>query len=486
MLGPRAEFILTKETYNDKDHSSITNLSQAQAMGDSWLSTVVTHMAYQSKDFGKQNFPMLFLTEGMGNVEKVDNFDYKYNLIGKPKKTSRIGKSAFADGAQVGLGRGEFFVPFEDKHFANQQNIVARGNITLRVQGEPSFRDGYYWYPCILWGTETESVPDALLKEGTVWGAGVFKVPFEDSYGVESRSYLPGAGTNMTSLVRHTYKVKGNVGSKVMRYTIKADGKTFEFAQDWELYLADLDFKEQCEFDIWTSDYGRLSNGDFKVYDKNTGIGIPSGAGIDAQIPNRGTHSLLTYKKLSSIIRDITFNISEATPNVEIWTGTGGMQDIDTVLKDELKGFTLVDSKQFADGSIGGLVYGNYFKAFRHQDGGMVTFRLHPMFDRGIRGDISDKHPISGLPKSSHDLYILDRSTYEAGDNMKNNFQYTMEKGREYVQWEVSGGVTIKGAKSVTGTRQGAHDRDRAEIHGMKSQGIQILRPHGCYKSECL
>ncbi len=93
---------------------------------------------------------------------------------------------------------------------------------------------------------------------------------------------------------------------------------------------------------------------------------------------------------------------------------------------------------------------------------------------------VADINPLSGLPKSSHDLYILDRSTYDG----EANFKYVMEKGRDYVQWEVSGGVTIKGAKSVSGTRQGAHDRDRAEIHGMKSQGVQILRPHGCYKSE--
>lgn len=479
MLGVNAQFVLTQETYSEKDHSSITDLSVAQQQGESWLTTVVTHAAYQSKDFGKQNFPMLFLTEGMGQVKKVKDFDYKYKVLGKVKKTSEIAKTLYAADAKVGLGREEFIMGFKDKHFANQQTIVARGNISVRLQSDGEWRNGQWEFKAQIWGNATKFVPAALLTKGAVWGAGVFKVPYEDSYGVESRSYQPGTATNMTSLVRNSYKVKGNVGSKVMRYQITANGEKFEYIQDWELFLADLTFKEQCELDLWSSTYGRDENGEFIMYDKNTGIGIPSGAGIDEQIYNRGSHSFMTFKKASSMIRDVTFNIKEANPNVEIWTGTGGIEDLNNALKDDMKGFTLVDSNQFASGGNSwDMVYGSYFKAFRHQDGAMVTFRHHPMFDTGIRGDISDIHPISGLPKSSHDIYILDRSTYDG----ENNFQYTMEEGREYTEWEVSGGVTIKGAKQS----QRAHDRDRAEIHGMKSQGVQIKVPGTCYKSECI
>ena len=60
MLKVNPQFILTQETYNEKDHASITDLSTAMQMGESWLTSVVTHMAYSSADFGRQNFPMLF------------------------------------------------------------------------------------------------------------------------------------------------------------------------------------------------------------------------------------------------------------------------------------------------------------------------------------------------------------------------------------------------------------------------------------------
>ncbi len=480
MPAIKQEFILTQDTYRDKDHSSVTELSRAMQNQGSWLSSVVTHMAYSSKDYGKQNFPMLFLTEGMGNVKKVKDFDYKYPIIGRPKQTSKIAKTIYVDSDKVGYARGVFMLPFEDKFFANQQTLVAKGGVSVRVQGEPEWKNGAWYFPCQIWGNETASVPFELVSEGAVWGGSVFKVPFEDSYGVESRSFLGGTATGMTSLVRHSHKLKGNVNNKIMMFDIKADGKEFKYYIDWEMFQAELAFKAQCELDIWTSTYGRDSKGEFMMYDKLTGKGIPSGAGIDQQIPNRDSHSFLTYKKLSSIIRDITFNVTETTPNIEVWTGTGGMDDINTALKDELKGFALVDSNQFSSGGNSyDMVYGSYFKAFRHVDGAMVTFRQHPMFDRGIRGDISDTHPISGLPKSSHDIYILDRSTYDG----ENNFQYVMEEGREYVKWSVNGAIIPKGFKE---TDSRASDRDSASVHGMKSQAVQIMKPTGCYKSECL
>ena len=483
-VGVKAEFVLTKDTYREKDHSSITELSRALQNEGSWLSQVVTHMVFSSKDYGKSNFPMLYLTEGMGNVKKVKDFDYKFPIIGRPKVSSKVGLSLYALTDKPGLGKSEFKIPFQDKHFANQQTLIARyalGDVSVRVQGEPEFINGMYYYTVQLWGYEGSYCPPALLQPGVVWGGSVFKVPFEDSYGVESRSYLGGVATGMTSIVRHSHKLKGNVQNKIMMFTIKADGQTFQYYCDWERYLGELGFKQQCELDIWKSRYGRDAQGGFMMYDKLTGVGIPSGAGIDQQIPNSDTHSFLTYKRLSTIIRDITFNITETMPNIEIWTGTGGIEDINNALKDDLRGFTLVDSKQFSSGDNSyDMIYGSYFKAFRHQDGGIVTFRHHPMFDRGIIGDISTLNPISGLPKSSHDIYILDRSNYETDNGMDSNIQYVIEEGREYTEWGVFGSIIPKG---MTPTQSRASDRDSSSIHGMKSQGIQIMRPTSCYKS---
>lgn len=482
MASIKDQFILSRDVYDERGFSSITELSRAQQAEGSWLSSVVTHMYYADKEFGSQNFPMLFLTEGMGNVKKVDSFDYKYPVLGRPKKTSRVLHADFDTDAQVGRGRAKFTVTYEDKLFANQQTVVGPNDAAVRVQGEPvpDVRGGWK-FTFQVWGDSNAFIPGSYFAKGAKWGASVFKVPFEDSYGVESRSYLGGTATNMVSLVRHSHKIKGNVENKVMKFQIKADGKKFEYFVDWQLYLADLAFKEQCEYDIWKSKYGRGADGEMYMIDENTGIQITSGAGIDEQIPNTDAHSFVTYKKLTQMIRDVTFNVSGHTghPNIEVWTGTGGMQDINEALKDDLRGFALIDSNQFASGGNGyDMIYGSYFKAFRHQDGAIVTFRQHPMFDKGLFAELSPRHPITGLPASSHDLYILDRSTYDG----ENNFQYVMEKGREYTQWHVSGSFIPKGfAKSDSR----ASDRDNASVHGMKSQGVQIMKPTGCYRSKC-
>src|SRR5690606_28412665 len=142
-------------------------------------------------------------------------------------------------------------------------------------------------YTLQVWGDSSKSVPYQLLSKGTVWGAGVFKAPLEDSYGVEGRSYLGGTATNMTSLVRHSYKLKGNVQNKVMKFMIRANGRTFKYFVDWELFLHDLTFREQCELDLWKSKYGRGGDGsEMYMFDDVTGVPITSGAGIDEQIPN--------------------------------------------------------------------------------------------------------------------------------------------------------------------------------------------------------
>lgn len=484
--GIKKQFRMTPDFYKEKDHSSITDLGEAMQRNGAWLSSVVTHLSYTSKTYGKNNFPMLFLTEGMGNVRKVSDFDYKFPIIGRPKKSSRVGTPLYSPGDKPGVAGSEFTINFEDKHFANQQTIIARGavdDVSLRIQGEPTPGSAGGWdFRVVLWGDDYLFCPLELLQRGVKWGGSVFKVGFEDSYGVESRSYLGGTATNMVSLVRHSHKIKGNAEAKIMKFEIKADGKTYRYMVDWELYLAELAFREQCEIDLWTSKYSRGKvSGKIKNFDKLTGVAIPSGAGIDQQIPNTDSHSILTHRKLTQIIRDLTFNVTDATPNIEIWTGTGGMSDIDAALKDELRGFTLIDSKQFASGGNNwDMIYGSFFKGFRHVDGGVITFRKHPMFDKGMLGDISRRHPISGLPISSHDIYILDRSSYDG----QSNFTYVQEEGREYTKWTVAGAKVPNGFNKSHDFR--ASDRDASSIHGMKSQGIQIMRPTGCYKSRCI
>lgn len=469
---------MRRDTYRESEHSSITELSKAQQLQGSKLTNIVTHMSFSDKNWGRSNFPILYSTEGLGRTVAVDNFDFTYPIMGRPKTSSRVARSLYSAGQTPGANRAPFKIIFKDNWFEEQQTLHARGGVSVRVEKKVALGGGEYEYTVKLWSTtKTTFCPLDVLTANTVWSGGAFKVPYEDSKGVVSKSYLPGTAKNMTSLVRKGYKLKGNVQNKIMLYTIKADGKTFTYYSDWELYLADLQFKAQCELEIWTSKYGRDENGNFIYHDTETNVGISSNGGIEQQIPNKRQFSELTYQKLHGAIRDVTFNVTDARAEIDIVTGTGGEEEIDRVLKDEIKGFTLVDSK-FVQGEGYNLVYGGFFKTFRHRDGMMINIIKHPMFDRGYLGDVAEVHPKTGLPISSHDIYMLDKSVYDGVPN----FQMVYEKGREYTEWAVMGSIIPIGYSKADSR---ASDRDSSSVHGMKSLGIQIMKPASCLKLEC-
>lgn len=472
-------FEMRPDIYRDEDHSSITELSRAMQLEGAKLSSVVTHMTFTDKNYAKRNFPILYSTEGLGRIHKVPNFDYTYPILGRPKTSSQVGKSIYSTGDEPGKNRGIFYIYFKDKFFAEQQTLNTKGGVSVRVQRKPVKEGAFYKFAVQLWETSsTKFCPLNVLTAGTVWSGGAFKAPFEDGRGVESRSYLGGTAKNMTSLLRKGYKLKGNVQNKIMLYTIKAEGQTFQYYCDWEMYLAGLYFAAQQELEMWVSSYGRDANGEFIMTDEESGKGITSNGGIEQQIPNKRQFSELTYRRLVDAIRDVTFNVQDETAEIDLVTGTGGMEEIDEVLKNELKDFTLVDSRM-AQGEGWDLVYGGFFKAFRHRDGMMVNIIKNPMFDRGYIGDVEDIHPKSGLPKSSHNIYLLDKTVYDG----EPNFKYVIEEGREFVEWTVMGSIVPKG---FTATDSRASDRDSSSVHGQKSLAIQIMKPTGCLKLDCV
>lgn len=476
-LNPKLR--LYQDTYNDKGYSSVTHLSNALLTQSELLSPVATHLFGSDKTFGSKNFPLTFLTEGMNNIKSLNTTEYKYPVIGRPKKTSMIAKNPYSAGDKPGVGRSKFTVYFADRWFHKSLTLLTPSRTMVRVQEEPIEEGGLYKYRCQLVNPNPASfVPLSDFTVGILWARVIAKVGIEDSRGVESRSFNPSMATNQVSLVRDTYRMKGNIGNKVMVIEIVADGKTYKYWVEWELYIRLLEWREKCETDLWYSEYNKGDDGIVHLIDEDNGSVVLSGAGVIQQIPNEDSYSFLTERKIKQIITDLFYNANDATAvNVEIFTGLGGLEECDNALKRAMSGFTLVDSK-IVTGDGYDMVFGSYFKAYRHVDGHMVTFRHLPILDTGVYAEISPKHPISGKPMESYTMYILDMSTYEG----QNNIQYVCEKGRESIEFVVAGAV-IPPNYGTTMFR--ASDRDSASVHWMKSQGIQIKRPTNCLKVYC-
>ncbi|MFN7465331.1 MAG: hypothetical protein ACK53T_02335 [Planctomycetota bacterium] len=465
--------------FNDKEFSSTNHLSKALLTQSEWLAPFVTHAYGTSANYGSRNFPLSFVTEGMGNVNKISSTDlsYKIGVIGRPKKTSTVAIATYSATDRPGRGHTKFKIIFADRWFHKSLSVFSPSRLECRIQSDPRQVSGGWEYELVLMNPSADAfIPVADLQPGKVWARTVAKVGKERSRGVESRSHTPFVTTNQIALTRDTYKLAGNVKNKVMVLEIKADGKRFKFWTQWEMYLRQLEFKEKCESDLWYSEYNKDTNGVTHVIDEDSGEVVPSGAGMLQQIPNQDSYSFLTTGKIQNLIRDIFFNASDSdVVDVDIYSGTGGMEEADSAMKLASAAFTLVDTKQVT-GEGNSMMFGAYFNQYRHIDGHKVTFKKLPLMDRGVMADVSDPHPITGLPLESYNMYCIDNSTYEG----QRNIQYVSEAGREEVNRVVPGMAAPPDGYNET--LFASSDIDATSVEWMKTQGVQVMKPTNCFK----
>lgn len=468
-------------TFNDKEYTSTNHLSKALLTESQWLAPFVTHAYGTSAEFGNRNFPLSFITEGMGNVKRIDSTDlsYKMAIIGKPKKTSTVASSVYISSDTPGRGHTKFKMVFQDRWFYKSLSVYSPSKIECRVQSDPKQTTGGAWeYEFRIMDPSANAyVPVNDCLAGAVWGGSVAKVGLERSKGVESRSYAPFTVTNQLALVRDTYKLAGNVKNKVMVLEIRADGKTFKYWTQWEMFLRQLDFKEKCETDLWNSTYNKDDQGVIHVSDEDSGVPVPSGAGLLQQIPNQDSYSILTTAKIQSLITDIFFNASDADKvDVEIYTGTGGLREASRAMQTAANAFTLVDTKHITEGKDGMLQFGGYFNVYKHIDGHTVTFKKLNISDKGVMANISSRHPIDDLPLESYNYYCVDNSTYDG----QKNLQYVSEGGREEVNKVVQG--MSAAPDGYNDSLYASSDIDATSVEWMKTQGIFITKPTNCFK----
>lgn len=471
---------LYEASFNDKEFSSTNHISKALLTQNDFLSPVVTHAYGTSSQFGANNFPLSFLTEGLGAVKKISSTDlsYKQAVIGRPKKTSTIALSLYSATDRPGRGRTKFYAVFADRWFHKSQAVYSPSRIECRVQADPKAVTGGWQYELVLMNPDANAyLPVTDLGAGSVWAGGVAKVGKERSRGVESRSYSPFQTQNQITLTRDTYKLAGNIKNKIMVLEIKANGRTFKYWTQWEMFLRQMQFKEKLESDLWYSEYNKDTEGIIHVVDEDSGEVVTSGAGMLQQIPNQDSYSVLTTKKIESLVTDIFFNASDADKvTVDIFSGDGGLREAHRAMENASKAFTLVDTKVIQGNAPGYLTFGAYFNTYRHIDGHTVTFRKLNLMNKGIMADISPRHPNDNLPTESYNMYCVDRSTYDGVSNL----QYVSESGREEIQKVVPGMSPLP--DGYADTLFASSDIDACSIEWMKSHGIAVMKPTNCFK----
>lgn len=484
------QLILQSDTYSDEGYVGVAELSRALQNEASWLTSYVIQASYtQNSSFEEANFPMLALTKGNPKAMKgvgLDNYEYKYPIMGRIKRETEIVQTSYSSGDKVGLGVADFKIQVKDKQFSKYQTIYLGDSIAnrymLRTQDSGiGIGQGVFEYTvCLVTSSASDFIDGKYLQVGRVLGEGAKLASLEDSDGVSSTSQLGGVATNMISYLRESVNIKGNVTNKVMKHEIRVDGKVFKGYLDWNLFTANIKFQNAEEEHLWWSKYTKDSSGNFTLIDKETNKPVTSGAGLDEQITNSTTYSTLNYAKLAKTIREVTFDAGAKNANIVIWTGTGGCEEFNDALIAQLGSLNFtVSSDKFVEGSNSNtMTFGSFFKTFKHVDGHTVTVMKHPMFDKGIMSRVVGRHPKTGLPLSSYDMYFVDMSTYDG----KPNIMYVYEKGREYQQFVLNGAVKIVGYDN-SNNRVSA--KDQASIHMFNSSGIQIMKTGSCFKMLC-
>lgn len=454
------------------------------------MNSAVVYAYGSSNKYGAQNFPILFQTQGMGNKKGYSTFDnqVKNYMLGKPKRTSVIAKTIYADSDKVGRNHTDIILLLKDRHFTKGE-IIVKGTLTRNYQiqiqtgGE---RDGNgYKYIGKLFGASNSFIPAKLLRANEIWGDGPYKVSLEHSRGNENRTYTPYAITNTMSALRQSINVAGNAAKKKMNFNIQLDGQSFSLYYEWEKHLTNLQFMAVKEQDILMSKQTKDRLGYIHNYDVNSGKPIPSGNGIIGQIPKSNIMSYykMTERKLGSWLTDVmsiagTLSTGNNT-TIDIMGGFDLLQSINDALTKSASMRPIIGSSElFVKKGENGLRYGSYFTEYEHISGVIFRFTHHNFFDESPLAQTAARNPFTGRSIMSSEGIIMNfgKVSYDTGaGGMKesSNIEYMFEEGREYVEG------TVRGMASIEGKQGGemATDIDASALHMMCTQGVHCYSP---------
>jgi len=466
-----------KTYYNDAQMTDTNSLVNALLEKPAELSPIITHLAGRED----RKFPLTMLTEGVGNTKSIDRWEYEYRV-----KTHTVHtRPCAAANAGTGVGGSVFTLTFPDKWFVFPYTLISNEGTQARIMAEPVAVGNNYEYTMQLVDpSATAAIVASEGAIGAIWGQLYANVGVDFSRGNASNWSTPGMVRNKIGTIRKSYHFAGNAKNYVAEFALPTKGgKTTKMWMDYEEYLHMLSFKEECEMLYWYGEKTYGNNGVVNMTDEN-GQPVITGPGLLQQIINKDTYSTLTEAKLTNLIGDLFYGMSDANnKSVTLFTGIGGAREFDNALKSYTGGFaagwTVNAESKFITGSGRSLGMTGYFTSYDHIDGHTVNVVKHPMFDHGPVAQARTKHPVTGYSMESYRMVFVDTSSYDG----QGNIQMINKKGREYLRWAVAGSVVPNGFGS---SDLRASDIDGASVHMLKTAGIVLKRFDTSIDMECV
>lgn len=483
------------DQYDALGYSSENSLAAALLTKPDMLSPVVTY--YMGKD--SQKLPLTFMAESNENVEKVEDVQYEWRVIGRKKHTDQVVSSPH--GAAAGVNGTPITVIFKSEWFKYAETIMSPNGTRCRVMTKPERVGTGFRYTLQLKNPDATATLDTTeFVAGRTWvQSGLPTVSGQLSTGTESNRQTPGKRTNQISFVRRSYHITGNIANRKvaeLRFNISDDngGKSETMMwMDWEEWNNNIDFKQDCEEHYWTSEYNRKVDGSIVMKDFHNGEPIPEGAGILQIVreANFDTYGLnLTVSKLSRTVGDVMYGATD-TKNMEvvIYCGMGFAQDFDAAIKADGngRGFAYAQSEKEITGAGGSwsLQYGAYFNSYRTVTGHTIVLKQMDLFDFGSMAELDRAngrlHPRTGYPMSSHQGIFVDQSMYDGERNVKMYAQ----KGREYIRGIEKGMTPLPDSWGGNANDIVSTGLDKASLHIFASKGANIKNERHCFLLQC-
>ncbi len=480
--------ILYRDTFDGNGFTNENSLANALLTKPDKLNPVITHLAGEES----KKFPLTFLTEGQKGGYKtieLNDIQYEWDVIGRTKQGDKIVSHTYQAGDKPGINFTPFYFTTESNWLKVQHTVHSPNGVEARIMEKPRQNGAHWTYKLVLGGNNPAAYcPLSELVAGSVWVmVGGAAVSQSFSMGNESNVMMPGKMKNQISILRKSYRFGGNIKNKTVEVQFNIEGVKTSYWMPFEEWQHMLNWKQACEEHYWHSNYNRLPDGTIAMKDEDTGLPVPIGAGADAQIPNRDTYSFLTYKKIKNTVGDVMYGATDTGKmNVKLYTGVGGLEEFSDAMTQQAGPYTQITGDKFVKGTDSRHLYlSGFFTAFEHIDGHIVEVHYLPLCDFGAKAENAPKHPISGKPMTSYDMYFLDQSAYDGEPNI----QMLAEKGRSMVRGVVKGmspmGMKADGSDFTGNSEYIATEKDENSIHFLSSKGICIRRNNHCFKLSC-
>jgi hypothetical protein len=473
--------ILFGQTFDPKGHTNENSLAAARLTSPDKINQTLTYL--QGKESDK--FPLTFLTEGQKGGTKgisINDIQYTWDFMDSFDKYDTVLTSDYAPDAVI---RGEAVVTMKTNWLKYQHTIVGEDGTRLRVNARPQKTSGGFLYRLAPTG-QNDVIPAAILTRNSKWameGAGTVSESL--SFGNESNIVTPGKLRNQISVLRKSYHIAGNISNKVVECHLPTkSGGTSKLWMPYEEWLHEMTWKQHVEEHQWWSQYNRDANGVINKIDPDTGLPIPEGAGLVAQIPHRDTYSTLTVDKLDKTVLSVMYGRYDGVGNKDIvlYTGIGGAREFDAALKNKTSGINQITGDKFISGSGHNLTYGGYFSAYETREGNKIIVKILNILDYGSRAKVAPKHPVTGLPLTSYNMFFVDHTVYDGIPNVR----LVHQNGRSFIRG-IEQGMALKGGSDFSDYSGNSKSlsvstsQDKTSIHFLKTAGVMLNKNSHCF-----